>query len=115
MKILLSEPDRHWLAGLLEGEGSFVWHQTKRDKGRPRIQLAMTDSDVVERASKIMRSSFTGPYGPYTTQKLPAWYAHCSGELAYTLMKQIYPLLGIRRQGQIKPLMEKYENLVGGH
>lgn len=36
-----------WLAGILEGEGSFI------SKGRPKIQVAMTDQDIIIRLSKL--------------------------------------------------------------
>lgn len=111
----MTELEKGWLIGILEGEGSFVWHQTKRDKGRPRIQIQMTDKDVMEKVAKLLGTHMTGPYGPYTTQKLPAYYVHCSGVKAYENMKTILPFMGKRRTEQIKPLMEKYENLIGGH
>jgi len=36
-----------WLAGILEGEGSFI------SKGRPRIQVAMTDQDIITRLAEL--------------------------------------------------------------
>jgi hypothetical protein len=41
-----------WLAGLLEAEGSFV-AAPPSDPKRPRISLAMTDADIVERVSRL--------------------------------------------------------------
>lgn len=109
MKILLLDiKDLHYLAGLLEGEGNFIWHQTKRDRGRVRIQLGMTDKDVLDRVALIMQSKVTGPYGPYTTQKIPYWYTHCSGEKAVSIMKQLLPLMGSRRSNKIKALLIKW-------
>jgi hypothetical protein len=54
----LSKVDIAWLAGLLEGEGSFM--RGKR-KDAPGISLAMTDRDVVERAAKLLRTKCMGP------------------------------------------------------
>lgn len=51
-----------WLAGLMEGEGCFTmgWNR-KSGKMQPRIQLQMTDLDVVQRASRA-----PGPCAPCT-------------------------------------------------
>jgi len=36
-----------WLAGILEGEGSFI------SKGQARIQVAMTDQDIITRLAEL--------------------------------------------------------------
>lgn len=115
MKILLLDIDLAWLAGLLEGEGSFCWHQTKqRDKhGRPRVQVQMADRDIVERVAKLIGGNFKGPYGPYGVSKLQTWFAHTSGENAYEVMKAVLPYMGERRSAMIKQHMERYEAIIG--
>ncbi len=42
----------HWLAGLLEGEGSFL-KPPPSAPNTPRITLQMTDEDVVQRVQEI--------------------------------------------------------------
>lgn len=100
-----------WLAGLLEGEGSFVWHKTIRDKGRPRIQISMCDKDIIARVANYFNATLSGPYGPYKTQKQPYWYTHCSGKRAIEWMMTIFPLMGERRKIQITPLIQKWKEL----
>lgn len=55
---MMREVDAAWLAGLLEGEGSFIVGSTVSSNGytsyRTRISLAMTDKDVVDRAAVLM-------------------------------------------------------------
>lgn len=114
MKILLL--DISWLAGLLEGEGSFVWHQASRDKGRPRIQLQMTDKDVMEKACNILMSPLCGPYGSNQTKlgggkKKETYYTACSGQQAAAWMMTLYTLMGERRKQQIEPLLQKWKAL----
>src|SRR6266704_613078 len=94
-----------WLAGWLEGEGSFGTHKASL---QPIIQGESTDLDVVERASIIAGSKLYGPYisnhnnlkkrpksvKPY--YKISLW-----GKPAAELMMSLYPLMGTRRRGQI--------------
>lgn len=47
-----------WLAGLLEGEGSFLV------KPRAAIQLVMTDLDIVERLPRLTGVGHVYPYRP---------------------------------------------------
>ena len=108
-----SDQQTIWLAGLLEGEGHFSWHRDKAEKGpgRPRIQLQMTDKDIVERVAKLFNANLLGPYGPYTTQKLPSYFTHCSGKVAIDWMKKIQSFMGERRHARIRELLERYEAL----
>lgn len=98
-----------WLAGLLDGEGAFVWHKTIRDKGRPRIEISMTDRDVVERVAAVFHSNTLGPYGPYTTQKKHYWYTHVSGARAIAIMLSIYTFMSHRRKQRIEELLLQWK------
>ena len=93
-----AEAELGWLAGVLEGEGSFM--QFKRAPGVPIISLGMTDEDVVAHAAKLMGVSY------HVGSILP------SGKKRYQLMIKgrpragrimgtLYSLMGERRQGQI--------------
>jgi hypothetical protein len=52
----ISDVDLHWLAGLLEGEGSFLAGPPSAPRS-PAIQFWMTDRDVVERAAAMLDSA----------------------------------------------------------
>jgi hypothetical protein len=91
--------DLLWLAGLLEGEGSFDAH-----RGRyPRIRLAMTDRDVVGRAASLMDAKIRLALHP-----LPAkatWHTEISGVRAAEIMRQILPHMGARRSAKIAEVL----------
>jgi len=48
----MDEQDLYWLAGLLEGEGSFLKPAPCEPK-HPRVALCMTDFDIVMRAANL--------------------------------------------------------------
>jgi len=92
-----------WLAGLLEGEGSFQWRPQRR---HPVVALSMTDFDVVDEAARIMEARCLGPYThPMTTKSgasyKPYWMAVLYGRRAIAWMMVLYDLMGIRRKQQI--------------
>ena len=90
----------YWLAGLLEGEGSFL----KGPPSRPRcpiLQLAMTDSDIVARVADLFgRRVFRSDRGVDLGFK-PAYLTALKGAGAAQLMAAVRPLMGARRQTQI--------------
>jgi len=49
---MLETKDLYWLAGLLEGEGSFG---ATKDGAYPNVCLKMNDKDVVFKAHKLLR------------------------------------------------------------
>lgn len=103
--------DLAWLAGILEGEGCFQLH--KNTGGRhpvARLQLKMTDRDIVERAARIMCSegkfrkvNREKDYKPhYKDQYLCAIY----GQTAKDVMRAVLPFMGARRYAKIKEVLE---------
>jgi hypothetical protein len=89
----------HWLAGILEGEGSFQLE-------RPAIALEMTDRDIVQRVANI----FQVPV--YELKRRPgskqAYKAVLTGNLAIQWMMTLYSLLGVRRKARIREVLEKW-------
>ena len=49
----LSPEDLHWLAGLLEGEGSFL-KPLPSEQLRPIVQVHMTDKDVMDHLARLL-------------------------------------------------------------
>lgn len=88
----------HWLAGLLEGEGSFM-QGPPSDPHKPIISIEMTDKDVVARVSSLFGTKVLTPVkrGQYKQ----TYVCRVRGARAVALMQQLYPLMGIRRQRQI--------------
>ena len=93
------EFDLVWLAGLLEGEGSFDAH-----RGRyPRIRLAMTDRDVVGRAASLMDTKIRLSLHPAPASA--TWHSEVSGPRAAEIMRAILPHMGSRRSGRIADVL----------
>jgi hypothetical protein len=95
--------DIHWLAGLMEGEGSFQWNKS------PSIQMSTTDYDVAIRAARIMNVEVTGPYKPrghagYKT----VWHVRAYSSMAASWMMILFCLLGARRQEQIRSTLAEW-------
>lgn len=102
-----------WLAGILEGEGSFsVNYSHGKDKvGYPDISLSMSDRDVVERVCRLLEVRLKGYQSKRRTKngKLVkfAWTSKLKGARAAGWMQTLFPFMGIRRQEQIGLALEK--------
>jgi hypothetical protein len=100
--------DLIWLAGLLEGEGTFDLQR----KRYPRIRLAMTDRDVVGRAATLM-----GTKVRLSLRKAPVtstWHAEVQGPRAEALMEALLPYMGSRRSGRIAGILADSRLRVSG-
>lgn len=93
-----------WLAGILEGEGSFLMGSPSGPY-RIKISLQMTDEDIILRAAKLMGVSSIHHYvrSNKKTHKVykPIWGITLGGSKAVLLMNKLYPIMGYRRQQQI--------------
>lgn len=104
----------YWLAGLLEGEGSFLRGQPT-SPNKPSLKIQMNDKDVLERVAKMLQVKVHGPiprrnnnFGDssyYVVMKI--------GWPAVEWMQQIRPMMGQRRQGQIDAAVATYEDRSG--
>jgi hypothetical protein len=105
--------DIAWLAGLLEGEGSFsvgvVRKGRQAGKRRLQITLMMTDEDVVRRAAAIMKTKLYGPYGPYKTCNKPCWQIHVGAAKAAAWMMTLYSFMGERRKQAIEQGLREWK------
>jgi hypothetical protein len=93
---MISELDLHWLAGLLEGEGSFMPGEPSSPNA-PRISLAMTDFDIVRRAADLLGIKSVGEYEGKNGWQT-SYSFHLKGNRAIAVMRQLYPLMGARRK-----------------
>lgn len=105
--------DLCWLAGLLEGEGSFMPGEPS-NANAPRISLAMTDSDVVHRAAALLGVhsvyAYTRRKGCRTSYQLAL-----RGARAAEVMQLLHPLMGARRKSQIERALATYSPLRQRH
>lgn len=95
-----------WLAGLLEGEGTFA-----NSGGYPGVSIEMTDRDVIARAAQLMEDRAVRE----TTDERDlarGWsrtYATAlKGAEAAELMRELRPLMGARRQSEIDRALARY-------
>lgn len=97
----------HWLAGLLEGEGSFI-EQT--DKYPARIALQMTDKDVIDRVGKLFNVSVSRSHSEKFKQNgwKPTYAVHLRGSRAIEWMKLLQPLMGDRRKEKIDRVINSF-------
>jgi hypothetical protein len=92
-----------WLAGLLEGEGSF----RTRGKTSPIIQLTMCDEDTVERAAHLMDSHVS--YRRTLPSGKTAYHVTVGGQRAAIIMENILPMMSGRRAAKIVEILEKWK------
>lgn len=94
-----SREDIIWLAGLLEGEGTF---DSQRQR-YPRVRLSMTDRDVVGRAATLMGCSIRLTLRPKPLTS--TWHAEIQGPRAEAIMRTILPFMGARRSARIAEIL----------
>ena len=100
-----------WIAALLEGEGAFTQDVSAR------VQLGMTDKDVVEKYCSYLRDlgfEFNGNIlqRDYNKKKnikhSISYHFKLSSINAIKLMKLILPYMGLRRSNRIKMIIGDY-------
>ena len=88
-----------WLAGLLEGEGSFGFQST------PIVQVNMTDRDIIERVSLLFDGSHIMTLPARTSKHQTQWRTYVSGAKALSIIRQVLPFMGQRRTARIIEIM----------
>jgi hypothetical protein len=122
VSIRLKAEDRGWVAGLLEGEGSFsVRNVRDRDKTTgavirtyryPKIEVVTTDRDVIERLQTIVGGGNIYPrhadgrnlVGHGRLKDQWVWSLYDQATIA-ALLRQIRPLMSTRRAARIDELL----------
>ena len=99
-----------WLAGILEGEGSFHSYTHKKKWFVARISINMTDRDVISHIAEIVGcKSFRGPYvNDSHLGKKPLWALAISGRRAIKWMQTLRPHMSQRRREQIDTVLTGY-------
>lgn len=103
----VAEHDRYWLAGLLEGEGSFLMGPPSAPR-YPVLALQMTDEDVVARVAAMFGRK-VGCWQPRDERWLPTYLVRITGAKAVAWMTVLRPLMGQRRQAQIDRAVASHE------
>ena len=108
----ISERELHWLAGLLEGEGSFLAAPPSRPRS-PCVQVLMVDRDIIERAGGLFG---TGVYmiPPRREGWSTTYSARIRGTRAVLWMHRLRPLMGERRRAPNRPSPRKLMRRIPG-
>jgi len=105
IKPQLSDLDLGWIAGFLEGEGTFGRYKTNGKHAYARVVCGSSDLDQIERLQTLL-----GGVGTIHKTKVregrehhkPFWNWQLSaGKQAEGVMRLVYPHMSPRRQGQI--------------
>lgn len=103
-----------WIAGLLEGEGSFSHSKTKTGLNSPHVSISMTDKDTIENFARLI-----GGYSVGRTRRKPQsgkktqWRCAISGKAGVFLAMMVYPWMGQRRRKRISKMYNDYKKLPG--
>lgn len=89
----------HWLAGLLEGEGTFL-KAPPSEPNSPAIRVEMTDKDVIERVARIFCRAVIRNTPRHEDFKVP-YATSIRGRDAVMIMLALRSLMGERRQAAI--------------
>lgn len=93
-----------WLAGILEGEGTFGHYSSTR------IKVQMGDKDIIERVAKLWGVEVKTR--PDKRPKHNVMYeASIYGPAAIEWMKKVYLLMGIRRKAKIMEILAIREEM----
>jgi hypothetical protein len=103
-----------WAAGLFEGEGSFITGIDRRGALRyprryPRVVIAMTDRDVIERFGRIMGFGNVQirPFYPSQGHGYKRLYEWKTGRFEYVqaTVALFWPYLGERRKAKAREIL----------
>jgi hypothetical protein len=102
----LPATELHWLAGLLEGEGSFMVGPPS-SPGLPVLAVNMTDEDVMARIGRIFGRKVHA-VRPRNVRWQTSYLVRVNGRAAVQWMNALRPLMGLRRQAQIDRALASY-------
>src|SRR5882762_4363556 len=97
--------DRAWIAGLLEGEGSFIAGRAR--SSYPVIKVEMCEQEVIERAAGLLDTSVWF-VAPGTEGWRPTYVAQIAGHRAAEWMRDLRPYMGLRRTAAIDAALAAY-------
>lgn len=97
-----------WLAGLLEGEGTFERHRQGR-RTYPRLSLEMCDEDVVVRVASLIDAPSVWSEPPRREGWSQTFHAAITGTKAAAVMSGLLPHMGERRGHEIRRALDAYE------
>jgi len=104
----MKDSDKYWLAGILEGEGSFSAGPPSQPN-QPRIQIQMSDKDIIERVADLFGVNYIHEAVPEKENWSTTYKVEVKGGPAMELMNLLKPLMGRRRTQQIEDALASYD------
>ena len=106
---MLNDIEFGWVAGLIEGEGSFTAKKSKRKNGyscQPQLRVSMTDEDVVRKLAALIPAGNVLKAGRRTKVGKEVWmWTLSKSQALIDLMIVLRPLMGKRRRERIDFLL----------
>ena len=102
----LTTADLHWVAGFLDGEGSFG-----STRGMPLVSASQKDRFALEKLQRIFKRGTIGVKHNNGRTTNDLYYWQISSRAAAAIMMTIYSLMSPYRQRQIKVALEKWKQL----
>ena len=102
-----------WLAGLLEGEGSFTLRRTGKGKyNTPAIDISLTDKDVLTRAAHLLGTQPSRAYKFKNSKEhhKPHYACRLAGRRAVGWMMTLFSFLGERRRQRIMGVVVEWRD-----
>jgi len=105
----IDEKTLYWLAGYLEGEGSFM-KGSPSNPNQPIIVVSSTDEDVIQKVAQLFGRRYQKISNERQTERgwKPAFAVRLRGTKAVELMRKLLPIMGERRQAQIKKALDSH-------
>lgn len=106
-----------WMAGCLEGEGSFGLdnRSKKRYKNSTSppgayVKISMTDEDIIEKMAKLVNKTYFSPTR-LTKKNKKVYILHIGDrETLLALLPRLFPYLGKRRQAEAQVCIDVLED-----
>ena len=107
---MLSSVNLGWIAGFLEGEGSFI-----APHNSPRVSACQVQREPLERLQELLGGSISvrTRTGSRFKNAQPSHDWHASGSLAIQIMLTIFSLMSPRRRVQISESVNKWRQAPG--
>ena len=102
----IQRDDLLWLAGYMEGEGSFFSPRRRDDSGQIRMTVGTTDQDVATHVARLLNVWVCGP--TLRPPHKPCYKVYAHGALAAGWMMMLYPFLGQRRKSQVQEALRAW-------
>lgn len=98
----MSEINKAWLAGLLDGEGTIVFYQSPSNHEVYRISIGNTFRKLIDKIFEVSGIGKITTYKSRNPKHNQVWYWNVCGENAKLLLKQMLPYLIVKKEKALK-------------